>query len=43
MVDDESIKKEFPDDGWLSEWGRTVPYKLKSQMDEFEFWVDIKR
>ena len=40
-VDDESIRMEFPDDGWLSKWGRTVPYKLKKQMEEFEFWVDV--
>ncbi len=40
-VDDESIKIKFPDDGWLSKWGRAIPYKLKKQMEEFEFWVEI--
>lgn len=40
-VEDESIKMKFPDDGWLSKWGRAVPYKLKKQMEEFRFWVEI--
>jgi len=40
-IDDRSIRKKFEDNGWLSEWGRAVPYKLKEQMQEFEFWVDV--
>jgi hypothetical protein len=39
-VQDESVKKNFEDDGWLSHWGRKVPYKLKKQLVEFRFWVD---
>ena len=40
-IGDNSIKREFSDNGWLSEWGRSIPYKLKKQLDEFEFWVDV--
>jgi len=40
-IKDASIKKKFPDDGWMSSWGRTFPYQLKKQMREFKFWVDI--
>ncbi len=40
-IRDDSIKKKFEDDGWLSEWGRAMPYKLKKQLDEFRFWVDV--
>jgi len=38
---DDSIKRSFEDDGWLSEWGRAMPYKLKKQLEEFKFWVDL--
>ncbi len=38
---DRSIRKKFLDNGWLSEWGRATPYKLKKQMEEFKFWVDV--
>ncbi|HIE33567.1 MAG TPA: SAM-dependent methyltransferase [Candidatus Altiarchaeales archaeon] len=40
-IEDKSIKKKFEDSGWLSEWGRAAPYKLKKQLEEFEFWVDV--
>ncbi|OYT40006.1 MAG: hypothetical protein B6U86_04745 [Candidatus Altiarchaeales archaeon ex4484_43] len=40
-VRDDSIKRKFEDDGWLSEWGRAMPHKLKKQLDEFGFWVDL--
>ncbi len=39
-VEDAALLGEFPDDGWLSMWGRTVPSRLKEQLDEFSFWVD---
>jgi hypothetical protein len=38
---DDSIRRKFEDDGWLSEWGRAMPYKLRKQLDEFNFWVDL--
>lgn len=40
-IHDKSVMKEFPDDGWLAEWGRATPYALKKQLKEFEFWVDL--
>ena len=40
-VADDSVVMDFPDDGWLSAWGRATPYKLKKQLDEFRYWVDI--
>ncbi len=40
-VHDKTIIKKFPDDGWLAEWGRAVPYALKKQLDEFDFWVKV--
>jgi hypothetical protein len=42
-VEDESLLREFPGDGWLSTWGRTVPSRLKEQLGEFSFWVDPLR
>jgi hypothetical protein len=42
-IDDDSIKREFRDDGWLSEWGRAVPSKLKDQLDEFKHYIDISK
>ncbi len=40
-VADESVIRDFPVNGWLSEYGRGMPYKLKKQLDEFGFWVDV--
>ena len=31
-IDDESVKGVFPDNGWLSEYGRGMPYKMKKQL-----------
>ena len=42
-VCDDSVQREFPDDGWLSVWGRTVPSRLKEQLGEFSFWIDPAR
>ncbi len=42
-IEDKSLLMEFDDDGWLSEYGRSTPYKLKKQLDEFRYWIDIKR
>ncbi len=41
-IQDESLRREFEDDGWLSLWGRQVPSKLREQLDEFKFWVDVE-
>jgi len=40
-VADKSVLGVYPDDGWLSEYGRGMPYKLRKQLDEFRYWVDI--
>ena len=42
-VVDPSVIREFPDDGWLSTWGRSVPTRLKDQLGEFSYWVDPSR
>jgi hypothetical protein len=39
-VEDPSLVMDFPADGWLSTWGRTVPSRLKDQLGEFSFWTD---
>lgn len=39
-VEDPALLRDFPADGWLSTWGRTVPSRLKDQLGEFSFWVD---
>lgn len=41
-VKDISITRKFDDSGWMETYGRSIPYKLKKQMDEFEFWVDVE-
>lgn len=43
VIVDDSVKQEFPDDGWLSTWGRATPYTLRKQLEEFKHYVDIKR
>lgn len=42
-VADPSIKQSFPDSGWLETWGRATPYKLRKQLEEFKYWVDINK
>lgn len=42
-VSDETIQKKFEDDGWLSEYGRSTPYKLRKQLGEFKYWVNINK
>lgn len=42
-VCDDSLVKDFPDNGWLAEWGRTVPSKLRDQLGEFSNWIDLTR
>jgi hypothetical protein len=41
-IEDDSLRREFLDDGWLSSWGRGVPSKLKDQLDEFRMWVKVE-
>jgi hypothetical protein len=42
-VADESIVGRFLDSGWLSTWGRATPYKLRKQLEEFKYWIDITK
>ncbi len=42
-IDDDTIQKEFDDDGWLSSWGRATPYVLKQRLEEFKHYVDITK
>jgi hypothetical protein len=42
-IEDPSVIRDFPNDGWMSEWGRTIPSKLKVQLEEFSFWIDLKK
>jgi hypothetical protein len=41
-VVDDTIEQEFKDSGWLSDYGRGTPSKMRAQLDEFGHWVDIK-
>jgi len=38
---DDTIPKDFKDSGWLRDYGRAVPSKLREQLDEFKHWIDI--
>jgi hypothetical protein len=40
---DPSLKQSFPDNGWLATWGRETPYKLRKQLEEFKYWINIKK
>jgi hypothetical protein len=42
-VEDESLIKDFSDSGWMSEWGRSVPSKLRDQLEEFNIWIDLEQ
>lgn len=42
-IKDETMQREFKDDGWLSTFGRGTPYALKKQLDEFKHWIDINK
>ena len=39
---DDSLIRDFSDDGWMSVWGRTVPSKLKDQLEEFGLYIKLK-
>jgi len=40
-VKDDTLPKKFKDNGWLRDYGRATPSKMKGQLDEFIHWVDI--
>ncbi len=40
-VTDDTIPKEFGDNGWLADYGRGTPDELKKQLDEFSHWVEL--
>ncbi|MFH1787769.1 MAG: SAM-dependent methyltransferase [Candidatus Altiarchaeota archaeon] len=40
-LDDDSVVCRFDDAGWLAKWGRKTPFKLKKQLEEFKYWIDI--
>ena len=42
-IADDSLVRGFPEDGWLSTWGRATPSKLQEQMGEFGFWIDLDK
>lgn len=42
-IADQTLKQQFPESGWLSTWGRATPYKLKKQLEEFKYWIDITK
>lgn len=39
-IQDPYLEREFPEDGWLSSYGRTTPYQIKGQIDELKFYVN---
>jgi len=41
-IKDESVVKEFADAGWLAEWGRATPSKIREQLEEFKHYVNVK-
>jgi len=41
-IQDESIIRGFKDSGWLAEWGRATPSKIRDQIGEFKFYVNVK-
>lgn len=40
-IADDSVVRKFDDAGWLAKWGRKTPFKLKKQLEEFKYWIDI--
>ena len=39
LLDDTPVLNQ--DSGWLTDYGRSTPYKLKKQIEEFKYWIDI--
>lgn len=37
----DTVDINVPDSGWLLEYGRATPYKLKKQLEEFSRYLDI--
>jgi len=42
QIKDKTIIRNFDDSGWLSEWGRATPSKIRDQLAEFKFYVNVK-
>lgn len=42
-IEDASIVQDFEDAGWLSDYGRDTPTKLRSQLDEFSLYIDLDK
>lgn len=42
-IKDPTVKQPFSDSGWLATWGRATPFKLKKQLEEFKYWIDITK
>jgi len=38
---EDGLRMGYSDSGWLNEYGRSTPYKLREQLKEFKHWVDI--
>jgi hypothetical protein len=38
---DDTIPQVFKESGWLEDYGRATPSKMKGQLEEFSHWVDI--
>lgn len=43
QLKDDYFEIKFPDAGWLASWGRATPYKLRKQLGEFKYWVNVKQ
>lgn len=42
-VEDDTVETAYPDSGWLADYGRATPTKMKTQLEEFGHWVDIDK
>ncbi|MFH1056123.1 MAG: SAM-dependent methyltransferase [Candidatus Altiarchaeota archaeon] len=42
-VADDTIPDSFKDSGWLQDYGRATPSKLKDQLREFEHWIELPK
>jgi hypothetical protein len=41
-VADDTLPTKFRDAGWLAEYGRGLPSRMREQLAEFGHWVDLK-
>ena len=42
-VSDDTIPTDYTDSGWLEDYGRATPTKMKDQLEEFSDYLDIKK